>query len=83
MLKFHSELATLEVLSCTTCLESFPGLKLKSQSTECVRCSRDKHTPKLYSSANNMDPGPVPSELQVSIYVFLHPFINVWPMYYV
>ena len=34
-------------------------------SAECQRCSRDKHIPKLYSSANNMDPGPIPSELQV------------------
>ena len=31
----------------------------------CVRCCRDKHIPKMYSSANNMDPGPLPPQLQV------------------
>ena len=46
-------------------MESFPGLQLHLESTECLRCSRDKRIPKLYSSANNMDPGPIPSELQV------------------
>ena len=56
MRKFHAHLAALE---------SFPGLQLRSQSTECLRCSRDKHTPKLYSIANNMDPGLVPPQLQV------------------
>ncbi len=65
MLKFHEHMASLAVLRCTTCLEQFSGLQLCSQSTECLRCSRDKHTPKLYSSANNMHPGSVPPELQV------------------
>ena len=35
-------------------------------SNECVRCSRDKRTPKLYSTDNNMDPGPIPTQLQVN-----------------
>ena len=65
MHKFHAHLATLDVSMCTTCLESFPGLQLHLGSAECLRCSRDKRIPKLYSSANNMDPGPIPSELQV------------------
>ena len=30
----------------------------------CSRCSRDKQEPKLYSAANNMDPGSVPLALQ-------------------
>ena len=34
--------------------------------TECSRCGRDKRIPKLYSPANNMDPGPVPPQLQVT-----------------
>ncbi len=67
MLKFHEHMASLDLLRCTTCLEQFPGLQLCSQSTECLRCNRDKHTPKLYSSANNMDPGSVPPELQVCV----------------
>ena len=37
---------------------------------ECVRCYRDSHIPKLYSSANNMHPGLVPPELQVSVLLF-------------
>ena len=65
MHKFHAHFATLDLSTCTTCLESFPGLQLHLGSAECLRCSRDKHIPKLYSSANNMDPGPIPSELQV------------------
>ena len=66
MRTFHTHLATLYVSQCTTCSEGFPGLKLQSHTTECLRCCRDKHVPKLYSSANNMDPGPVPAQLQVS-----------------
>ena len=66
MSKFHYKLAALQVPSCTTCLEKFPGMDVNGQS-ECFRCSRDKHLPKLYSSHNNMNPGPVPPELMVSI----------------
>ncbi len=65
MCKFHAHLAALESPRCTTCSEAFPGLQLRLQSTECLRCSRDKHTPKLYSIANNTDPGLVPPQLQV------------------
>ncbi len=73
MLKFHEHMAQLDVLKCTTCLEQFPGLQICSQSTECLRCSRDKYTPKLHLSANNMDPGSEPPERQVFvIYVFIH-----------
>ena len=34
--------------------------------TEYLRYVRDKHSPKAYSSLNNMDPGPLPHELSVS-----------------
>ncbi len=72
MSKFHLELVALKVSGCGTCSEKFPGLNVKLVSsdpnyTECVHCSRDKHIPKLYSSANHMDPGCVPPPLQVSI----------------
>ena len=71
MAKFHSRLTTLEVPKCATCLKSFPGLNMKSVATDaaqqCVRCYRDNHIPKMYSSANNMIPGLVPPELQVSV----------------
>ena len=61
MLKFHAHFATMELLRCSTCSEAFPGLHLHPGSTECVRCGRDKRTPKLYSTGNNMDPGPIPT----------------------
>ena len=35
-------------------------LEIHSQSTECLQCSQDEHTLKLYSSTNNVDPAPVP-----------------------
>ena len=46
---------------------------MASKSTVCQRCCRDKKDPKLYSSYNNMDPGQVPIELQVS---------HVWIRYF-
>ena len=65
MAKFHAHMATLDTPSCTTCSEGFPGLQLYSSSMECLQCSKYKHTPKLYSTANSIDPGSVPSQLQV------------------
>ena len=69
MRRFHAHFALLNSSRCSTCLESFPGLQLCPPSTECVHCYRDKHTPKMYSSANNMDPGPLPTQLQVGTYI--------------
>jgi hypothetical protein len=66
MTTFHAHFSNLTSPTCSTCLESFPGLQLRSSSTECMRCSKDLRTPKLYSSANNMDPGMLPPQLQVS-----------------
>ena len=66
MKEFHTKMAELQFVHCTTCLKSFPSLCLDPSSTECVQCSRDTNVTKLYSSANNMDPGSVPSALQVS-----------------
>ena len=62
MKEFHSKLSTLKVSTCVTCLEGFPGLIVRSASascaeSECLRCAHDKHIPKFYSSANNMNPG--------------------------
>ena len=70
MIKFHQEIHSLQAVTCSTCMETFPGMKLNSVS-ECLRCSRDKLNPKLYSAANDMIPGPVPQELQVSTYLML------------
>ena len=72
IMNFHWKLAALEVPTCTTCMESFPGMTVRTTSTgkECLRCCRDKHSPKTYSSDNNMHPGPVPQDLQV-IYMLI------------
>ena len=69
MRKFHSQLASLEVSTCTTCLERFPGMTTRQTAagTVCIRCHRDTHSPKAYSWENNMHPGPVPMELVVSV----------------
>ena len=66
MRRFHSHIASLTCPKCSTCSESFPGLQLPPPFNECARCIRDKHIPKMYSSANNMDPGFLPTQLQVS-----------------
>ena len=67
--KFHSHLASLHFQKCSTCSEQFPNMNVITVAdlvTECRRCNLDKRIPKLYSSANNMNPGPVPPELQVN-----------------
>ena len=68
MASFHEKMRTVQVAMCSTCFEKFPGMQLRSASLlqECVRCSRDHHIPKLYSSANNR---AVPPELQVTLCV--------------
>ena len=68
--KFHEDLHTLKLAMCSTCFElSFAGLPY---GTTCIRCSRDSSVIKLYSHDNNMDPGSVPSQLQVYIHYFAH-----------
>ena len=62
----HKEIASIESPICCTCLEKFPGTKMASKPSECLRCYRDKKVPKLFSADNNMSPGSVPAELQVS-----------------
>lgn len=66
MSAFHKNMATIETPTCITCMEKFPGMKVNSNS-QCQRCARDKHTLKLFSVENNMHPGSVPVELEVSV----------------
>ena len=66
--KFHSALASLQFHSCSTCNERFPNLTvvpLSNGFTECRRCNQDKRIPKVYSFANNMNPGHLPQQLKV------------------
>ena len=69
MNRFHTEMLSIESPLCTACLEKFPGTKMSVKSPECLRCCRDNKVPKLYSANNNMSPGFVPVELQVSLYI--------------
>jgi hypothetical protein len=64
LLKFHREIGEINVPTCTICDETFPGMAVNKKS-ECIRCTRDKRTPKLFSADNDMHPGAVPAELQV------------------
>ena len=63
--QFHATLATLANVQCDVCLERFPSVKA-DVSGVCNRCCGDPGEIKLYSAANNMDPGVVPPELSVS-----------------
>jgi hypothetical protein len=52
------------VSQCTVCQEAWP-LKSKPISLSvCLRCARDKKSPKKFSSENSMIPSSVPHELQ-------------------
>ena len=48
---------------------SVRSVSTSSTQSECLRCTRDKHSPKLYSSANKMNPGVVPPQLMVCFYI--------------
>ena len=67
MHSFHTEMSSVQIPTCSTCMETFPGMKINSRTSECLRCTRDRREPKLYSSSNNMHPGAVPMELQVRL----------------
>ncbi len=65
--QLYRSLASLEVPQpCTTCQQALPEITLiPSQSQECKRCSKASYYSTMYSCDNDMDPGPIPSELQV------------------
>ena len=67
MHSFHAEMSSVHIPTCSTCMETFPGMKINSRTSECLRCTLDRREPKLYSSSNNMHPGAVPTELQVRL----------------
>ena len=48
MRHFHQEIATIESLTCSTCMEKFPGMKVTVKGSECLRCTRDKHVPTVF-----------------------------------
>ena len=65
MRDFHNDMAALQAVKCLICFERFPSISV-NEIGSCKRCHNDKHIPKLFSAANNMDPGIVPPELMVS-----------------
>ena len=60
--KFYEDLFSLQSLKCFVRQEQFLFITVNADNV-CTRCHRDKHVPKLYCGDNNMDPGPVPTEL--------------------
>ena len=54
--EFHQHLLCLESAKCSVCHEKFPSVHVDDTSI-CLRCHKDQHTPKLYSAGNNTDPG--------------------------
>ena len=82
MSTFHLKLMSLEFHCCSTCLECFPDLSMAGGSTECRHCSQDKHVPKVYTTANNMNPGTVPPQLQVYVqYIQIVWFTQVYHLH--
>ena len=63
--KMRDFMAALQAVKCMICYERFPSISV-NEIRSCKRCHNDKHIPKLFSAANNMDPGIVPPELMVS-----------------
>ena len=47
---------------------SVRSVSTSSTQSECLQCTRDWHSHKLYSSANNMNPGVFPPQLMVCFY---------------
>ena len=79
--QFHSSLAALESVLCSTCLEQFPSINT-NVTRLCRCCLLDTDVPKLFSAENNMDPGAVPSEFYVScIHFIIHKSLMLLRMF--
>ena len=64
--EFHYAFATLQNVVCDVCSEDFyPNNNTPSEIFR--RGNLDTQLPKLFSSQNNIDPGPVPFELSVVV----------------
>ena len=80
VLNLHETLSSITSAKCETCLECFPNLPGSSQPNgviECRRCAQDRHIPKLFSNGNMMDPGTVPTQLQVYLFSLLFHIIII------
>ena len=72
MTSFHEFQQSLQHRQCTVCLEAWPTTVKQQQAEQpkdkevqyvCGRCQRDRKSPRLFSAANKMHPGPTPPEL--------------------
>lgn len=67
MKKFHESMK-MKITMCVVCHEAWPikqsNKKCGSQDFVCLRCNRDKGTPKKFSRENDMIPCDVPAELR-------------------
>ena len=73
--QFNRDLTALDNVLCSECLERFPSIQTDAAGI-CNHCNNDKEVLKLYSAANNMDPGPVPPELCASLRFLMYNHIN-------
>ncbi|KAL7291692.1 hypothetical protein TKK_0014482 [Trichogramma kaykai] len=80
-LKFDKKIADIKWMQCKTCKIRFPNLKLiKSM---CHSCCNDERKAMFYKN-NNIDPGPIPNELQDLTYIEqmliarVHPVISIF-----
>ena len=59
-MKFNDSLK-MDIIQCLTCKEALPlsksSKKLNAPEYECVRCKREKGSPKKFSKENDMIPG--------------------------
>ena len=64
--KFQDKQEQWQHAKCSVCAEQWPVRKSNTDldSYICLRCSRDKRSPKMFSAHNDMDPGSVPSCLE-------------------
>ena len=60
-LSFTKTQSAWQQRQCNVCKEIWPTRScLNSDSYTCYLCKRDKRSPKLFSTENDMNPGPVP-----------------------
>jgi len=64
--KFQDKQEQWQHAKCSVCAEQWPVRKsnIDLDSYICLRCSRDKRSPRMFPAHNDMDPGSVPSCLE-------------------
>ena len=73
--QFYRDLTALDNVLCSECLKRLPSIQTDAAGI-CYHCNNDKEVLKLYSAANNMEPGPVPPELCISLHFLMYSRMN-------